>query len=635
MKRIWMMAAALGLLMGPGFSTGGEIETRAIPRPLASHPGNIFLAGKQVSVAAPSGGAGSWRAMDYEGKTVAEGQGGHAELGKLPVGYYELAWSEGVVSNRVSLGVLEPLRAPTPLTSPIGIDVAMAWFFPKESMAAPANLCALAGMNRVRDRLSWPELEPKRGEFAADTRYDASAQAQVAAGLKVLQVGHASPPWASPNPMHFPPDLRDIHAFCREMARRWHGQIEAFEPWNEADIKEFGGHTGSEMATLQKAAYLGLKAGNPKVIACLNVFAIHRAATLADFGANEAWPYFDTFNLHHYEQLQGYPKLYADFRAVSGGKPMWVTECSVRVKWQGDERLKELSEADLRLQGERVTKTYVLALHQGAGAVFYFMLPHYSEGLVQYGLLHSDLTPRPGYLALAAVGRLLADARPLGRVELTNNAGQGYCFSARPDGQAAEVLVVWAQGEASLELPSAPLACFDHLGRPVLVAGKVLKVGPAPLYAVLAKGSHPALLPPPKPAKLLPGKPGPLVLQALLPEASIVLDRSAYKIPGGRTNAVPVFLYNFGAKKARGRLSLTVPEGWKGELPHEVEVAPGERKELTLNLACAGTNGWSQASIRITGDFGAEGRPVLAVRFVPESKPEHDPAAKKKKVADQ
>ena len=179
------------------------------------------------------------------------------------------------------------------------------------------------------------------------------------------------------------------------MARRWTGQAVAFEPWNEADITMFGGHTGSEMASLQKAAYFGLKAGNSNVIACQNVFAIHRSSTLADFNDNEAWPYFDTFNLHHYESLQNYPKLYTEFRAVSGGRPMWTTECSVHVRWSGDEKLKELSEEDLRLQSERVTKTYALALHQGSKAVFYFMLPHYSEGKVQFGVLRPDLTPRP------------------------------------------------------------------------------------------------------------------------------------------------------------------------------------------------------------------------------------------------
>jgi hypothetical protein len=412
--------------------------------------------------------------------------------------------------------------------------------------------------------------------------------------------------------------LRDIYAFYKELAHRWQGQVEAFEPWNEADVKDFGGHTGSEMATLQKAAYLGLKAGNSNVIACLNVFAIHRKTTLADFGANQAWPYFDTFNLHHYEPLENYPQLYADYRALSAGKPLWVTECSVPVKWHGDERLKEPSEEDLRLQSERVTKTYVLGLQQGAAAIFYFMLPHYSESQVQFGLLHSDLTPRPSYLALAAVGRLLADAKPLGREALTNNAGQAYFFSAHPDGRTADVVVVWAAGEASFELPAMPLACYDHLGRSRPITGKVLNVGPAPLYAVLAIGTHPALVAPPAPAKLLAGEPDAVVLQALMPEEKIVLEKSAYKVAADRTNTIPLFLYNFGATKAQGRLSLAVPEGWSGELPRAVEVAPGERQELTMNLNRAGTNGWSEAGIRITGDFGAAGHTVLAVRFVPE-----------------
>jgi hypothetical protein len=524
----------------------------------------------------------------------------------------------GAATNHVSLGVLEPLRAPTPLTSPICIDVGMAWFFPKERMAAPANLCALAGINWVRDRLSWPELEPKRGEFATDTRYDASAQAQVAAGLQILQVGHASAPWANPNTRRFPLDLRDIHQFYREMARRWQGEVGAIEPWNEADIPLFGGHTGSEMASLQKAAYLGLKAGNPEVIGCMNVFAFHRAPILRDFDANEAWAYFDTFNLHCYEPLQGYPKLFADFRAVSAGKPLWVTEISVHVNWQGDEKLKELSAQDLRLQSERLTKTYALALHQGAAEVFYFMLPHYSEGKLQYGLLHADLTPRPGYLALAAVGRLLADAKPLGRMQVGDKAGQAYFFRAKPDGKAADVVVVWANTNATFELPSSPLACYDHLGRAVQIPGKVLKVGRAPLFAVLRSEARPALIPPPKPAKLRSGEPTPVVLQALLPEADVLFKESAHKFGAGRTKAVPVFIYNFGAKKAQGRLRLTVPDRWKADMPTEVEIAPGERKELTLNLTAPEAKGWTEAEVRIRGDFGAVGRPVLAMRFVPE-----------------
>jgi len=442
--------------------------------------------------------------------------------------------------------------------------------------------------------------------------------AQRAAGLQVLEVNHASAPWANPNSMHFPPDLRDIYNFERELAQRWAGGVEAFEPWNEADIKEFGGHTGSEMASLQKAAYLGLKAGNPKVIACQNVFAIHRAATLRDFAANEAGAYFDTFNLHCYDPLQGYPKAFEDFRAVSAGKPMWATEISVHVRWQGDEQLKELSEEDLRLQSERVIKTYVLALHQGAAEVFYFMLPHYTEGKIQYGLLHADLTPRPGYLALAAVGRLLADAKPLGRLALTNDAGQAYFFQAKPEGKAAEVVVAWAKREVALELPEVPLACFDHLGRPHPVQGKVLKVGTAPLFAILRSGKHPTLLAPPKPAKALAGEPGPLVLQARVPEADISFQQSAYKFGAGPSKPISVYLYNFGARRASGRLSLALPEGWKAEFPASADVAPSERKELPLTLTRTGTNAWTEAAIRVTGDFGKGVQPVLSFRLVPD-----------------
>ena len=621
-----IICGVVGALIGASFLGQAAAAGGASPQPLAGHPGNIFLAGEAVTIAAPPGDAETWQAADYEGRTVAEGRvrEGRAELGPLPVGYYEISRAGARANSRVSVGVLERLRAPTPRTSPLGINVAMAWFFPKEKMASVAGLCALAGMNRVRDRLNWPELEPQKGQFAAPNRYDWSVQAQAAAGLQVLETSHHSPAWANPNGKRFPLDLRDAYTFHREMARRWRGQVVAFEPWNEADISMFGGHTGSEMASLQKAAYLGLKAGNPKVVACLNVFATHRPATLRNLRENEAWPYFDTFNLHHYKPFAAYPKLYADFRAVSAGKPLWVTECSVPVQWRGDERLQEPAPEDLRLQGERLTMTYAQAIHEGAEAVFYFMLPHYVEGQTQCGVLRPDLTPRPAFVALAAAGRLLAGAKPLGRLETSSDAVHGFLFAARPDGQRAKLLVVWADCELDLVLSRPPKACLDHLGRPRALSGQMLKLSRAPLFVVLARGTRLPLVPPPEPPKLLPGKPSPLVLQAVLPEETIVLKKSAYNLPAGPTAAIPIFLYNFGAKPLRGRLtaSVSLPSAnppaaapWQIEFPSEAAIAPGERKELPLRLTRADVNAAREATLRITGDFGAGGRLVLVVRF--------------------
>lgn len=61
---LWILAGALGLLMNPGPPAKAEIRPRAIPQPLAAHPGNIFLAAEQVIVEAPPNPAQAWRVLD-------------------------------------------------------------------------------------------------------------------------------------------------------------------------------------------------------------------------------------------------------------------------------------------------------------------------------------------------------------------------------------------------------------------------------------------------------------------------------------------------------------------------------------------------------------------------------------------
>jgi len=586
---------------------------------LPGHPGNIFLSGERVTVPAPAGDSAVCKLTDYEAKTIGEFrvEDGRVELGTLEPGYYEVLRVDAQKTNRVSVGVIEKLRSPTPLDSPICTDAALAWLVPPAQIRPVASLAALAGMNWVRDRLSWPEIEPARGQFVSSNRYDFSIEAQSSEGLQLLDVTHISPRWANPNTKRFPLDLRDTFNYHRELAKRWRGKVGAFEPWNEADIDVFGGHTGSEMASLQKAAFLGLKAGNPKVIACLNVFAIHRAATLEDFAANQAWPYFDTFNLHHYEPFAHYPKLYADFRAVSAGRPLWVTECSLPVKWSGDPALQEPTWEDQRIQSERVPITYALALHGRARAVFFFILPHFVEGHTQFGLLHRDLTPRPAFLALAAVGRLLADAEPLGRLKTEADGIHGYLFRAKPDGKTAPVLVIWADRNQEFPTPRSTLRVYDHLGRDRGRPGTTLSLTHAPVFVLLGNDHGLSLLAPPASPPFLRGKASPIVLQALMPEKTIVLDKSAYTIEPGSRTEVPLFLYNFGAKTARGELRARAPDGWVAELPETTEIGPGQRLQVPCSLTCPAAATAEPARFEVDGQFGAAGNAVLSMRFVP------------------
>ncbi|MCX8157285.1 MAG: hypothetical protein N3J91_12705 [Verrucomicrobiae bacterium] len=611
-----------GFLMAAAFCVGG-LDAGAAPAgpAVVPPPGNVFLTGEEVVVSLPAGGQG-WELCSYRDETRVPvvTREGRALLGRLPVGFYRLRATNAAPGVWTSLAVIEPLKAPVSPRSPIALDVAMAWFYPPDKMDAAARLCALAGVNWVRDRMTWRELEPERGQFAATTRYDQSARAQSAAGLRVLQVHHHSPAWANPVSARFPVDLRDAYRFQRELARRWRGQVLAFEPWNEADIEVFGGHTGSEMASLQKAAYLGIKAGNPQAIACLNVWAHHRPAQLEDFHANAAWPYFDTYNFHHYEPYERYPALYADHRAVSGGRLLWVTECAMPVKWAGDPSLKELPDENLWDQSERLVKTFAAALHENPAAVFYFLLPHYVEGQTQFGILRPDLTPRPAYVSLAAVGRLLAEARPLGRLSNGPTNAVAYLFKARPNGQEREILVAWAR---SGEIPFVCMAdaVWDHLGRQRRVTAEH-RLTPAPLFIALNKRGPWRFEPPPKTPPFLPGKPSPVVLQLLLSAEQTVLAKSAAKVSAERPETLSLFAYNFSERPVRGSLALKRGGEWlapavSGAWPLRLELAPMERREIPLRLDLRDKPARMVETVRLEGQFGAAGQPVLSFNIMP------------------
>ncbi len=106
------------------------------------------MLGEEVIINLPSFETAHWRVFDYDDNLLAEiTPQRKASLGYLPIGFYRLRSAEVTNSHWISVGVIAPLQSPTPLTSPIGLDAAMAWFYPPEKMEAAANLCALAGVN--------------------------------------------------------------------------------------------------------------------------------------------------------------------------------------------------------------------------------------------------------------------------------------------------------------------------------------------------------------------------------------------------------------------------------------------------------------------------------------------------------
>lgn len=634
---------------------------RQVPVPLAEHPGNIYLEGEAVSVRVGSEippAATTWILYDAERQRVAAGEVGvraadspAISIGALPVGWYRMEFfdADGQPAGWTTAAVLGRLAAPTPLDSPICVDAAVAWFARDDvaEQARHASLAALAGVNWIRDRMTWREMEPQRGQFAdPPTNYDRAAQVQCEAGLRVLQVFHLTPPWAGDQTLdgrritaRFPRDLRDMFRFCREMARRFHGQVHAWEPWNEANVDTFGGHTVDEMCSLQKAAYLGFKAGDPQVIVGWNAYAtiptMHHAQGLAD---NQAGAYYDTYNIHSYDWHHGYLPLWEPARQAAGGKPLWVTEadrglpCATPAPWQDQSPEHELHKA------RYIAQAYACSLSAGCQRHFQFVLGNYAEDAhrTQFGLLRQDLTPRPAYVALAAVGRLLAGAKFETIWRCTDQPdAHVYLFNAWPDGVNRQVIVLWAerpvdwsdrnQVQTPWPLPEQLQIeqVYDYLGRPI---ERPHAIGGSAVFAVCAPGALSPRTPPdpdPAPVPPPPEVASPFVLQIQMPSSLRVMIQPIewsqgyeYQVPVGQEVPLVFFGYNFSDQAAAGTVEVEqLPDGWTLEpMRWSLETDAMDRCRFEARLVLpAATAGQSLAGvIRMRGDFGAGKKCVLA-----------------------
>lgn len=633
---------------------------REIATPASSHPGNVFLAGEQVTVDLPQdlpANVDRWQVLDDQGTVVTRGsldqvrQAGTRSVaaGRLGIGWYRVEFVDPAagVLGWTTAAVLARLVEPVPQDSPICVDSATSWFAPNDPVRQEgfAGLAALAGVNWIRDRMSWAGAQTMPDKFAENTTYDSAATLQARHGLKVLQVFHDTPRWAADKQLdgdrargRFPRDLRVRYRFCQTMAGRYRGRVLAWEPWNEANITAFGGHTIDEMCSHQKAAYLGFKAGDPNVIVCWNVYAgagtpLHAEGVFQ----NEAWPYFETYNIHSYNKPDNYLEQFKPAREAACGRPLWLTECGVRLQAKTDVPWSELSPQDELQQAKFLARSYASSLFAGVNRHFFFILGNYRERAVQFGLLRKDQTPRPGYVALAAVGRLLTKATCLGRwLPKDNPSARIYAFRARPDGLERDVLVAWAEEPTTWSLPQDlhVEAIHDYLGRP-LGTSIPAKLDSAALFIVLRKGAAgklPLEPPPSAPAsagvKLSPqkrgssrqGKASSIVLQLQMPHTAADLSQQAHAVAPDAGKDIAVFAYNFGEKPVSGTVNVeSVPRGWT-LVPNrwEITLDPMERKLLSVRVKIDSSRGDAPSAgwIKLRGHFADAGQPVLAFRLM-------------------
>ena len=179
----------------------------------------------------------------------------------------------------------QPTAEPTPTTSappavaeaPRGLPMdspeygmqAFLWWRP-ETAHRDLGLIRDAGFTWVKQNFGWRDIELSKGQF--DWSVTDRIMDQVDEfGLNILVRLDHQPAWAGGGyPLNGPPDnLEDFADFCRALASRYRGRVDAYEIWNEPNLaREWGGRAPNpaEYVELLKVAYRAIKEADPGAV---------------------------------------------------------------------------------------------------------------------------------------------------------------------------------------------------------------------------------------------------------------------------------------------------------------------------------------------------------------------------------
>lgn len=450
----------------------------------------------------------------------------------LSTGFYICqvkAVSDGkvIASNYLRLGVIT--RKPDLnkiVKTPFCIDSAVSWFCETEAeLRAAARLIKMAGISCVRDRLSWAEVEPVRGEYNW-TKYDRSATILHEAGLEISQVFHDIPPWADTAPegeverRRYPPrDYNYLYDFMYNMAKHFKGRVQYWEIWNEYDAPTFFVGKPQEYASMLKSAYRAAKKADPNCVVLIGSTSFAegkipvpwvKEGYLVAEGPryvektfeSEICDYFDVYNMHFYGPAEGVvgfiersQNLLKKFSCQH--KPIWITE-------MGKTALTELPTTVLQEEQEQaafIVRAYAVALDSGIEKLFFFIFPAFVEhGKSNWGIFantEKGWIPKPAYVAFSVLIDRLAGTKPAGKLNLPQSPNiAGYKFV----GSGKKVIILWARNgsEENIVLPieADALQISDIMGNTIKTRkeansskGTTVKlksveciVGPMPIY---------------------------------------------------------------------------------------------------------------------------------------------------------
>lgn len=321
------------------------------------------------------------------------------------------------------------VAAPAAPAAEVGLVPDLTWGISAAEQDRTAAAIGDLGAKWVRLNVQWKYWE-YRGpsitiqDSGSRRAADRSVELARAAGSKVVLMVYNAPDWAaaaSSSEGQVPRSPQDYANFMRTLAAHYRGKVDAYEIWNEPDLQRFWstGPSATQYTALLKAAYAGVKAGDPDakvVFGGLSWDYTRDGSYLSRAYSYGAKGHFDVLAIHPYPQGDlarwlGWIRAARATMVANGdaAKPIWLTEFGANTStraydpangaWQGG-----ITEA---AQAELLTRTFTLLESEPyVGVVCWYNLrnnywsgddPSSVEG--SFGLLRTDFSPKPAYYA--------------------------------------------------------------------------------------------------------------------------------------------------------------------------------------------------------------------------------------------
>lgn len=244
---------------------------------------------------------------------------------------------------------------------------------------------------------SWANIEVAPGVFDWTNLDAAVANAEKNGVTDILMVLAGTPAWAStsqcqppnclptPGAAGMPADLSLWDRWVTNVATRYKGRINNYQPWNEANLQTFFEGTPAQMADLTERTYNIIKAIDPTATVVApstgtrlgGPFKKFYPKYLKELGAR-GWP-VDVWSVHTYPASLGTTRdryalaeTYMKVLNAAGApqKPIWDTENNYGLKGPGPKN------PDVDIEGQRAADwtaiTYLDALRLGISRVYMY-----------------------------------------------------------------------------------------------------------------------------------------------------------------------------------------------------------------------------------------------------------------------